>query len=161
MADNDKKVHGTFKCKAMPVLPGEEVFGEAGTGNEQIGLGILILGDCEFKNQVLPWYGYFNSPDNAKRTHRQLALLGAQMKDGDVTDLRGLGSKEAFATVETSEFEGEMRTRVSWVGTGGAVLAKPMDAQKKQALKERLKGLNLATGGSGGEAPKGGGDFPV
>lgn len=126
------------------------VFGKASTGNDQVGIQCMIT-KGPYKGRTLNWYGSFT--DKATdRTIEQLRLAGARMKDGDVTDLEGLGSTEFEAQVELTEHPttGEPQSRISWLGVGVA-MKDVHDDGAKAALAKRVKGnvLKIQKKGNG------------
>lgn len=133
-------------------INGSEVWGQANTGTDQVGIQFRIT-KGPYKDRTLNWYGALT--EKAKdRTIEQLKLAGARMKDGDITDLDGIGSSEFEAQVELSEHPttGEPQSRISWLGTGVAMKNVHDDAAKA-AIAKKFKGdVTRVTKKNGGAA---------
>lgn len=94
----------------------------------------------EFAGMTFPWFGYF-SDDSAQRTIESLRLMGwkgksfATINDEELNQLVSL-------TIETEDYEGKTRTRVSWVNdlSGPKIeLEKMLDAKSLKDLDKLVK----------------------
>lgn len=110
-------------------------FGVASTGTEQIGASLEIE-EGEYTGKRLPWYGFLNSEENAKRTMKAMRVCGWDGV-GPVTKAQGLDKNKVEIVVENDEYNGEVRSRVAWVNAIGVAL-KPMNEAQEEALNARL-----------------------
>ena len=128
---------GTHRARAV-----EWNLGVAKTGKEQIAVRFQITAGAD-EGLYVVWYGYFNSPENAKRSMQSLRYCG--WKGSDIFALDGLDANEVEIVVEWEVHEGTTRAKVRWVNEiGGApVLSKPMSDGQRAAFAARMKGLAL------------------
>jgi hypothetical protein len=131
------------------------------TGNEEI-RALFEIADGELKGQTITWRGYFTE-GTAERTVESLRYMG--WAGDDITDIQGLSANEVQIVIKHEEWEGKMQAKVAWVNRANNVyMGTPMDAARKTAFANRMKGLvvsskqNLAKApvDRNGEAP---GDF--
>lgn len=85
------------------------------------------------------WRGYLTERASA-RTIETLRLCGARMRDGDITDLDGIGNNEVEIDCAEEEYLGKKTVRINWVNS---VRRTPrptrISAEAKQALVDRLR----------------------
>ena len=126
---------GYYKAKAISAQAGF-----TNNGVEQV----AMLVDLIDLNKQMTWYGYFTER-SCDRTLESLMIAGW---DGvNLGSFNGIGSTEFVAVVEEEEWEGQKRTRISWINrarSGGPKLNNPMSEVQVQELSQRLKGRAMA-----------------
>lgn len=129
---------GTYRARAI-----DGDFGLSSKNTEQIAVRFQVT-DGPNEGATLTWYGFFNTPENAKRAMESLRRCG--WRTDDVTDLAGLGEKEVEVVVEEEEYQGKKRLKVRWINDlgGGPTLSRPMDDAHRRAFAARMKGLAMA-----------------
>ena len=116
------------------------------TGNEEIRVLFGLEG-----GQTITWRGYFTEK-TAERTIESLRYMGWQ--GDDITNVDGLDANEVQLVIKHEEYQGKTQVKVAWVNRlSGVFVGTPMDASRKQAFAQRMKGLVLATKGAAGAAP--------
>jgi len=130
---------GTFRARAV-----EGDLGIAQTGKEQVHIKFCITSGPDEGQHVI-WFGYFNSPENAKRTLESLRFCG--WAGTDISDLTGIDANEVEVVVEQEEYNGKTRAKVRWINEigGGPSVSKRMTDVQRQAFAARMKGLAMAT----------------
>lgn len=116
---------------------------EASTGTEQYVIDFKIT-EGEFEGEEIR--GWFScSPKAMKYTIKTLLACGCEFKDGDATNLDGLGDLEVVLTIVNEEWNGETRTKIKWVNAPGTSdNAGLLTDEKKSLLRERVKGELMA-----------------
>lgn len=126
---------GYYKAKAVSAS-----LGYTSNGNEQV----AMLVDMVDLGKQMTWYGYFTDK-TADRTLESLMIAGW---DGDsLVTFEGLGSTEFVAVVEEDTYNGETRTRISWINrarSGGPKLNNPMSDVQMQNFASKMKGRAMA-----------------
>jgi len=131
---------GTYKARAKAWG-----FGLAKTGTEQIGVSFEVAeGPC--MGQRAPWYGFFNSEENAKRAMSAMRRCGWD-GTGPVTEAQGLDKNDVEIVVEEEEYGGEKRTKVAWVNAIGVAL-NPMPDSYKAEFNKRMAKYQTASNGT-------------
>src|SRR5262245_33978927 len=115
---NGRVPNGYYPARAVRVEleDGSKPFVQLGlskrSGAKQA-LVMLRIDSGDHKGICLPLFGYFTE-DSRERTIQSLRLMGwkgksfATINDGELTEL-------VSVTVETEQYEGKTRTRISWV----------------------------------------------
>jgi hypothetical protein len=80
--------------------------GVAGTGKEQVAVRFQVVAGPD-EGLYVAWYGYFNTPENAKRSMASLRHCG--WRGNDILDLTGLDANEVEIVVEHDAHEGTTR----------------------------------------------------
>lgn len=125
--------------------------GEARTGTMQC-LVMFKIADGPAKGQVLPWYGSFS--ENAyERTMQSLRYCG--WEGDNLDDIQALPT-EVSVTVEQSEWDGKINTRIAWVNLlgSGARLNNPLSADRRRQFAAQMRDRARATvakPGAGGD----------
>jgi hypothetical protein len=126
---------GYYKAKAVSAS-----LGYTSNGNEQVAMTVDLL-DI---GKTMTWYGYFTG----KTTDRTLESLMIAGWDGEsLVSFEGLGTEEFVAVVEEDTYNGETKTRISWINrarSGGPKLNNPMSDVQLQDFAQRMKGRALA-----------------
>src|SRR4051794_18119735 len=103
---------GTYRARGV-----ESDLGIAQTGKEQVFVKFAITSGPE-EGQHVTWFGYFNTPENAKRTIESLRTCG--WTGTDITELTGIDANEVELVVEHEEYNGKTRAKVRWINEIGA-----------------------------------------
>jgi hypothetical protein len=144
---------GTYRGRAtgskIDNQTGDVQFGVSGTGGEQIAARVEVT-EGDARGERIWWIGSLVG-GAVEITVRQLRDMGARLKDGYITDLEGLGTKEFTFTVKSEEWQGKTRQRVS-IGGGELRFKNELDKGGLEALAARLRGNIL---GAGGKTPAG------
>ena len=119
-------------------------------GGGQAAVVFQIL-EGDYQGHEVTWYGSFNG-GAAPITMKGLQTAGARLNEVD--DFEGLGSVDVQIVLKDEEFNGVWRTKVAFINPLGGFL-KPMDAGKKLAFKEQMKGALLAFKQNNPAAPGG------
>jgi len=126
---------GYYKAKAVSAA-----LGYTNNGTEQV----AMLVDMIDTGSQMTWYGYFTE----KTTDRTLESLMIAGWDGEsLVAFEGLGTEEFVAVVEEDNYNGESRTRISWINrarSGGPKLNNPMDDVQLQNFAQKMKGRAMA-----------------
>ena len=115
-------------------------FGFSSKNTEQVAVRFQVTEGPQ-SGETITWYGFFNTPDNARRAVESLRRAGWQ--GDDLADLRGLGDAEVELVLAEETYEGRARVRVQWVNElgGGPTLSRRMDEGQRRAFAQRMKGI--------------------
>lgn len=151
---SSKEIEGKFVAVARTFILGQS----AQKGTPQVEVMFEILSEGPFLGESVPWSGYFTEKTEA-RTVESLMFMGwdGLKSIGDLT-AEDVGAQVQIV-VEMDEYTSERGNtyrspRVAWVNdpNSGGVTVKEMDAGKKAAFAERMKGLALGLKQKKGEA---------
>lgn len=122
-------------------VPMSADLGETETGKEYAGVSF----DIPELGRSITWYGYFTDKTVAG-TLKSLRACGWQ--GDDVSDLSSIGQSPEVRVQLVIEHEpddkGVMRAKVRWVNApGGLAIQKPLDAGRRMALAQRVRGLAI------------------
>ena len=107
-------------------------------GKEQVAVQFVIPDT----NERITWYGYFGEK-SADRTLE--ALMHAGWDGDDVSELKGLGSKDVELVIEEDTFDGKTKMKVQWVNKpGGGGMKKVMAKAEAMSFAERMKARAMA-----------------
>lgn len=138
---------GKYKARA---IEWSQVTQHEKTGNEEIRVLFGIEGG-DASGQTITWRGYFTEA-TAERSIESLRYMG--WTGDDITDIQGLDANEVQLVIKHEQYEGKTQVKVAWVNRAQSVyVGTPLDASKKQAFAQRMKGLVLATKGTAGSNP--------
>ena len=111
-----------------------------------------LIGDT-LPERSIGWYGYF-SGGASKYTIESLKNCGCTFPEGDITDLTGLGSRDAELNIRHEEWEGKTRAKVAFVNSPGGVSPESkMGPAQLAGLKAKMRANLLASGPVPGPDP--------
>lgn len=121
-----------------PVKATKHKIGEAGTGNKQIGVRLIITDGALKGNASLIWYGTFTDKSE-DMTIRGMRALGFQ--GDDLTKMDTLYDGEAIAVVEHERNQdGKMIAKVKWLNGADIAMKKELDDNELAAFAKKMRG---------------------
>lgn len=141
---------GTYRARCL-----ETDLGSSKTGKEQIMMNFQITEEGQWCGKH--WSGYFYFSDKAADyTFEKMRNAGWQ--GDDLADLSSLSPSnvECLIVISHEEYEGKTRVKIDYVNKlgGGVKMADPMDAAKRKAFAERMRGKAIASKQYQVEIPK-------
>jgi hypothetical protein len=130
--------------------------GVTSTGKEQAKITFVLCDENDFDNdRVITGYLYF-SDKAMKHAIRSLRAMG--WAGDDIDELPALAdAKELYnivrLTIEHDEYKGKVSHKVKWINDPNESADKPLDADKRKALRDRMKAAIAEANGSPGPAP--------
>jgi len=131
-------------------------FGKATTGNTQLGIEFMVTEPGEAKGKRDVWYGTLGSPEATKLAADVIAACTgrplrswsafanrAEVRPDGALYHKALTLQEVSLVYTTEEYEGEERTRLSFVNTAGGVAMK--DVLEGDTLRRTLGAVDKAS----------------
>lgn len=140
------------KYRARAVSADLDQSSEKGTDRVVIIFRILD-GECE--GEEISAYLYFTTEKGAQRSIESLMYCGARMKDGDISDLEGIDSKDVQIVLDDEEYKGKKRIRVQWINPaayGGGNISTGDRARMVEDLRGAVLAAQAARNGNGAQA---------
>ena len=132
--------NGTYRAKALSGALGES----KKKGTPYVLVDFEVLDDGPHKGHRVQFTGYFTDA-TSERTIDALRNVGCTFPADDLTDLSGLGDREASIVVEAETYEGKTYPKVKWVNRiGGMRVTKPIEGDNKRSFAVKMKGAVVA-----------------
>ena len=141
---------GTYRARAI-----EADLRVSKNGNEMVVVNFHV----ESERSNLTWFGTFASSRGANVALRALRAMG--WTGDDITDLSGCTKNDVDLVVEMEVWEGESRAKVKGVNAPSkGVVGESMDAARKAAFRDRIKGQMALLDSAEGDSFGGDDDIP-